>query len=96
MEIENEMPTSNHSFLEKIKTRDFRVEIALIFILGVFLGISIKTEAVKKITIGFYDYKLKFATQAYDISAIEREIMEEVNQQQDISDVPAGENEIEN
>ena len=36
---------------------DFYIELALFLILGVLIGIAIKTEAVKRITIGFDDYE---------------------------------------
>lgn len=52
--------------LEKKKKREVIFEMALFLILGVLLGITIKTEAVKRITIGFNDYKVINGKNAYN------------------------------
>lgn len=57
------------------KKMDKYVEFILIFILGVLIGIAIKTEAVKKITIGFDDYQMESAKQDFDINKLQSEIV---------------------
>ena len=49
---------------------DLAFELVLIFILGFLLGVTIKTEAAKRVTIGFNDYKIEQAKQGYDFAAI--------------------------
>lgn len=58
------------------KKMDKYVEFVLIFILGVLIGIAIKTEAVKKITIGFDDYQMESAKQDFDINKLQVEVTE--------------------
>ncbi|MDR3559587.1 MAG: hypothetical protein P4L62_03855 [Candidatus Pacebacteria bacterium] len=50
---------------------DFYIELALFLILGALVGISVKTEAAKRITIGFDDYKMKIERQDYDINQLQ-------------------------
>ena len=50
---------------------DFYIELALFLILGILVGISIKTEARKRITIGFDDYKMKTERQDYDVNQLQ-------------------------
>lgn len=57
--------------------KSFKVELALFFILGLLLGVTIKTEAMKRITIGFDDYQLEDSSQAYDITAAESRLTKE-------------------
>ncbi len=54
---------------------DFYIEIALIFILGILIGIAVKTEAVKRITMGYNDYKIKIADDRYNISRLEKDLI---------------------
>ncbi|HOW60413.1 MAG TPA: hypothetical protein P5548_02300 [Candidatus Moranbacteria bacterium] len=49
-------------------------EMLLFFILGILIGITIKTEAVKKITIGFSDYKIASGKSSYDIESMKRNL----------------------
>lgn len=49
---------------------DIAFELVLIFILGFLLGVTIKTEAAKRVTIGFNDYKIEQVKQSYDFAAI--------------------------
>ena len=56
------------------KRMDFRLELALFFILGFLLGVVIKTEASKRITIGFNDNEIASLKQAYDFENIKEEI----------------------
>lgn len=60
----------------KNKKTDFYMELALFFILGILIGIALKTEAVKKITIGFDDYKMKIQEQDYDLNKLEKDSIE--------------------
>ncbi len=55
---------------------DFYVELGLFFILGILIGIALKTEAVKRITIGYDDYKMKIMKSDFDINKIEKDILQ--------------------
>lgn len=80
MENGEDIKNSTDQVLEINKTkRDFKIELILFFILGVLLGVTIKTEAVKKITIGFSDYKINAAADSYNVSEIKKKLMEEAN-----------------
>jgi hypothetical protein len=61
------------------KKIDFKVELALFLILGFLLGVVIKTEAVKRITIGYNDGAIKSVRQGYDFEKIEKDIAEKNN-----------------
>lgn len=63
--------TSVENIRKKKWIPDFYVELALFLILGVLVGIAVKTEAVKSITIGFDDYRMKIETQDYDINKMQ-------------------------
>jgi len=54
---------------------DFFIEIALIFILGILIGIAVKTEAVKRITMGYNDYQIKIEADRYSISELEKDLI---------------------
>lgn len=56
---------------------NYRTEIVLIFIIGILLGVMVKAEALKSLSIGFSDYKVKGGTQAYDIIEIEKKMKED-------------------
>jgi len=60
--------------LEKKGKMDLYIEFGLIFILGVLIGIAVKTEASKKITIGFDDYQMKLFSQDYNINKMQPEV----------------------
>lgn len=60
---------------EKKRRTDVYIEFVLIFILGILIGVAIKTEAVKRITIGFDDYKMKIFSQDYDINALQTDLI---------------------
>lgn len=68
--------------------RDFKIELALFFILGVLLGVTIKTEAAKRITIGFNDYKVESAVDSYNVSEIKKKLIEEANEASAEEQVP--------
>lgn len=59
---------------KKRKKTDFYIELVLFFILGILIGIAVKTEASKKITIGFNDYKMKIMKQDYDINKLQTDL----------------------
>lgn len=82
--IENEA----NSDIQKTKT-DFYVEIALILILGFLVGIAVKTEAEKRITMGFDDYKLNFSGQNYSINKLETELVKNAENNSGESEVSA-------
>jgi len=58
------------------KKYDFYVELGLFLILGILIGIALKTEAVKRITIGYDDYKMKIMKSDFDINKIEKDILQ--------------------
>jgi len=65
------------------------IEKALILILGILIGIAIKTEAVEKITIGFDDYLMISHEQSYNLNKMQNEqiqkmIEEQKNQEEEI------------
>lgn len=62
----------NEEEIEKKKKREVLFELALFLILGILLGITIKTEAVKRITIGFNDYKTAGGESAYNFDEIKK------------------------
>jgi hypothetical protein len=53
---------------------DKYIEFILIFILGVLIGIACKTEAEKRITIGFNDYQMKIMKQDFDINKLQIDV----------------------
>ena len=66
----------------KKKRREAIFELALFFILGVLIGITVKTEAVKKITIGFNDYQIAKPVPSYDVAALKKNLDDQMAQQQ--------------
>ena len=54
--------------------KNIYLELALFLILGFLLGIVIKTEASKRITIGFNDYQIGAYGPAYDINQLQKDI----------------------
>ncbi|HAV11388.1 MAG TPA: hypothetical protein DCX32_02490 [Candidatus Moranbacteria bacterium] len=74
----DEIRNSTDEVLEINKAkRDFKIELALFFILGLLLGVTVKTEAAKRITIGFNDYKIDAAADSYNVSEIKKKLVEE-------------------
>lgn len=59
---------------EKNQRKDYYVEIILMLILGILIGVAVKTEAGKRITIGSDDYKMKFSANAYNLNELEKEL----------------------
>ncbi len=68
--------------LEKKKKKDLFFELTLFFILGILIGITAKTEAVKKITIGFNDYQIPAKLERYDLAELKRNLLQQAAQQQ--------------
>ena len=56
-------------------------ELLLFVILGFLLGIVVKTEAAKRITIGFDDYRVAPKSQGYDFNALEQELAKQQKDQ---------------
>lgn len=67
---------------EEIIKKNYRTEIVLIFVIGLLIGVMIKSEALKRISVGFEDYKVVAKTQGYDIEAIERNLFKEAEEAQ--------------
>jgi len=61
--------------IKQKKRRDFLIELFLFFILGVLIGVAFKTEASKKIAIGFDDYKMKIQKQDYNIGKLQKDLI---------------------
>ena len=80
---EPEVPVKEHQTEEEKKSPiqkgkiDFYMELVLFFVLGVLLGIAVKTSAVKKITMGFNDYKMNIQRQDYDINQLQSKLFKE-------------------
>lgn len=66
---------------------DFYVELVLFLILGILIGIALKTEAVKRITIGYDDYKMKIMKSDFDINKIEKDILQKQKDEAQKQDV---------
>lgn len=71
----------------KSSKTEFYIELALFLILGLLIGIAAKTEAVKRIAIGFDDYKMKIYQSEYNINSMQveqaKKRAEEVKKQQE-------------
>lgn len=78
--------------IEKQGGRKINTEIILYLVLGVLLGIVIKTEAIKRVVIGFEDYKLAGMQRDYDINKIEADLIQKAKQQAEESQpqIPEG------
>lgn len=59
---------------EKRKKMDFYVELFLFLVLGILVGIAVKGEALKRVTIGYNDYQMKIHKQDYDINKLEADL----------------------
>lgn len=68
--------------IEDLKKKNFKINLALYLIMGILLGVIIKTEAVKKVVVGFDDYKLSGIRQDYDINKLEKDLIEKAKAQQ--------------
>jgi len=57
------------------KRKDFHIELVLFLILGILMGIAVKNEAVKKVTMGYDDYRMKIMTTDYDINKLQADLI---------------------
>lgn len=88
--LETSLEDSEKGDKTKKRKRDFFVELILFFILGILIGIAVKTEAIKNITMGFDDYKMKIGRQDYDINKIQQELIaNQLSQQEEQENSPA-------
>ncbi|MDP1833680.1 MAG: hypothetical protein U0944_02980 [Candidatus Moranbacteria bacterium] len=60
--------------MERHKKMDAYIEFGLILILGILIGIAVKTEANKRLVIGFDDYRMKLAKQDFNINKLQFEM----------------------
>lgn len=76
--MENQEPLliSEESVVSKEK-KNPKTELIMFLILGFLLGIVIKTEAGKRITMGYEDYRITAPGQMYDISKIQKKLSDE-------------------
>jgi hypothetical protein len=72
-------PAENNREAKNNTRRDFYIELALFLILGVLIGITVKTEANKRITIGYNDYKMKTGIQQYSINKLQSDLIRKQN-----------------
>jgi hypothetical protein len=56
---------------------EFRSRLMLVFVLEFLIGIALKTEALKKITIDYNDYLMKIKTQSYNINDAQAKLQTE-------------------
>lgn len=81
--LENESESQNDQVSENAKRKkEYTFELVLFFILGTLLGITFKSEAVKKITIGFNDYQVESNKPGYDVGRMEKALVQEAIRQQ--------------
>lgn len=80
--LEVESPIETEVQRAKRKRRETAFELGLFFVLGLLIGVTLKTEAVKKITMGFNDYLVSKPAQRYDIDALKKKIEQQYAQQQ--------------
>ena len=55
-------------FAKKIKINEKTINYLLIFILGFLVGVAVKTEAKKRVTIGYGDYLVSEMKQDFDLT----------------------------
>jgi len=56
------------------KKMSFKNKMMLVAIFGILLGFVIKTEAAKRVTVGFEDYKLLSSEKSYNINNLQKEL----------------------
>jgi len=76
---------------EQEKHKGIFSEKILFFILAILIGMAVKTEAVKKITIGFDDYLMKFERRDFDLNRMQDEQIQKMIKEQELQN-----NEVEN
>ena len=79
METEAMQPLDSEEVsMEKSSTQ---LNLWLVLLLGMLLGFGIKTEAARRFTVGFNDYKLPSADGRYDMNQLDRQVLEKYRQQ---------------
>lgn len=67
---------------------EFYIELALFLILGLLIGIAAKTEAVKRVSVGFDDYKMKIYQSEYNLNDMQvdqaKKRAEEMKKQEEV------------
>ncbi|KKQ51152.1 MAG: hypothetical protein US70_C0022G0028 [Parcubacteria group bacterium GW2011_GWD2_38_11] len=81
-EKEKLQPIENEMERAKKRRREVVFEMALFFVLGVLLGVTMKTEAIKKITIGFNDYQISKPLESYNIADLKKKLDDQIAEQQ--------------
>ena len=71
----NEAETKEMGGDVKRGRRDYYIELVLFLILGILLGVALKTEAVKRVTMGYNDYKMKIMSQDFDVNKLQKDIL---------------------
>jgi uncharacterized membrane protein YcjF (UPF0283 family) len=79
---EQQQPMENEMQRAGKKRRELIFELSLFFVLGILLGITIKTEAVKRVTMGYNDYQINKSAQRYDVGELKRVMQEKIAEQQ--------------
>ncbi|OGI17659.1 MAG: hypothetical protein A3J63_02570 [Candidatus Moranbacteria bacterium RIFCSPHIGHO2_02_FULL_40_12b] len=69
--------------IEELKKKNFKINLALYLIMGILLGVIVKTEAMKRVVVGFDDYKLAGIRRDYDINKLEKDLIEKAKAQKD-------------
>ncbi|HBO17003.1 MAG: hypothetical protein UR69_C0001G0034 [Candidatus Moranbacteria bacterium GW2011_GWE2_35_2-] len=83
METETEKKSFDVRERAKNLINDRRFELALFLILGFLLGIMLKTEASKKLTIGFDDYLVEAVENEININQIQKNAIEKQKAEQE-------------
>jgi hypothetical protein len=73
----------------KIKINERMINFLLILILGFLVGVAVKTEAKKRITIGYNDYITSNMKQGFDLAKPDVSADEQQNQPTDEGATPA-------
>ena len=92
-ELQSESVMDEEAIAKKTK-KEFRSRLIMIFILGFLIGIAFKTEALKRVTIGYNDYLMKIKSQSYDINQMQIDLTkarETATQMQDGQEASSGE-----
>jgi hypothetical protein len=80
--IIEELPIKNEMERAKKRRRELVFEMALFLVLGFLLGVTIKTEASKRITIGFNDYQINKSLPNYNVVELKKNLDEKIAKQQ--------------
>jgi|GEM_PF-1872804 len=66
--------------LEKKAKSELRSRWVLTFVLGLLIGIALKTEALKRVTIGYDDYLMKIKSQNYNINELQAKLQKQTQE----------------